>query len=78
MLDNEFKAKNDFLLCIDGKIGCSFLKNLALVYDALEKLKSTSEFLQLVNVTLAKAVHVISRLISIFEGRKFGGGPSVF
>ena len=20
---NEFKAKNDFLLCIDGKIGCS-------------------------------------------------------
>ena len=55
----------------------SLLKNLALMYDALEELKSTSEFHQLKNVTLAKAVHVIPRLISIFEGRIFGEGPKI-
>ena len=47
------------------------------MYDALQELKSTSEFLQLKNVTLAKVVHVISRLISIFKGRKFGGCSKV-
>ena len=47
------------------------------MYDELEEPKSTSEFLQLKNVTLAKAVHVFSRLISIFEGKKFGGGSEV-
>ena len=47
------------------------------MYDELEEPKSTSEFLQLKNVTLAKAVHAFSRLISIFEGKKFGGGSEV-
>ena len=73
----DSKERSKFKGLAQTLASVSFLKNLALMYDALEELKSTSEFLQLKNVTFAKAVYVISRLISIFEGRKFGGGPKV-
>ena len=53
----------------------SFLKNLALMYDTLEELKSTSEFFQLKNVTLAKAVHAVSRLIYLLKGENLEEAP---
>ena len=47
-----------------------FLKNLALMFDALEELSDLSLALQKANISLAIAHRLISRQIEVFEARK--------
>ena len=59
-------------------VSFNFVYNLALMYDALEELKDTSEALQSREISFAKAIHLINRQIEIFEGRKeTNHGPKV-
>jgi hypothetical protein len=51
-----------------------FLKNLALMFDALEELSDLSLSLQQSTISLPKAHRLICRQIEVFQGRKEKGG----
>jgi len=52
-----------------------FLRNLALLYDALQELGDLSESLQAASITIHKAHRLINRQAEVFTSRKETGGP---
>ena len=66
--DSKERAK--FLGFMTKFEGAVFLKNLALMFDALEELSDLSLALQKANISLAIAHRLISRQIEVFEARK--------
>ena len=55
----------------------AFLKNLALMHDALEELAHLSETLQLSNITLQRVHKHIKRQVEVFKNRKENGGEII-
>jgi len=52
----------------------TFLRNLALMYDALQEIVDLSESLQCNNMSLPRAHRLILRPLDVFMGRKEAGG----
>ena len=69
-MTSDSKERAKFLGFMRKYESAVFLKNLALMFDALEELSDLSLALQKANICLAIAHRSISRHIEVFEARK--------
>ena len=75
---NNSKERVQFFAGLAIQLGSNeFLKNLALMHDALEELAHLSETLQLSNITLQRVHKHIKRQVEVFKNRKENGGEII-
>jgi len=70
------KERSQFTGLANKLSSVPFLLNLGLMFDALEELKDLSEALQATDITVYRAVRMISQQIEVFVYRKSEGGTA--